>query len=92
MEEEEQGGGNFPRELCCGGVQTRAVREHIWKCRLRCAGHERTCAACVRPRHWVSRVTNRAGGAVTRAKKVWKFPQAQRGMGEGTHQYWTSSG
>lgn len=39
-EEEEQGGGNFPRELYCGGVQTRAICVclRIWKRRLRCAG------------------------------------------------------
>lgn len=55
MEEEEQGGGNFPRELCCGGVQTRAVYACVRVCVLEvqaevcrhvCTGHECMCGMC----------------------------------------------
>lgn len=41
------------------------------------------CVCCVRPCHCVSRVINTAVGAITRAEKMRKFPQAERGVGEG---------
>lgn len=45
-------------------------------CRHMCVGHE--CVACVCLCHCVSRVINTTVGAVTRAEKVRKFPQAER--------------
>lgn len=90
--EEEEGGGNFPRELCCGGAQTRAACASISGSAGTCVQGTSACAACVHPCHCVSRVINTAGGAVTRAKKMRKFPQAESGMGQGTCQGCTSLG
>lgn len=84
MEEEEgqEGGGAvFLESFVCGGVHTRAVcvcvevQEEV--CR-HCV-----CARCVCLCHCVSRVINTAVGAITRAEKMRKFPQAERGVGEG---------
>lgn len=41
------------------------------------------CVRCVCLCHCVSRVINTAVGAITRAEKMRKFPQAERGVGEG---------
>lgn len=85
---------NFPRELCVGAlshvlcacapvrvcvcVEVQEVcRRHVCVCRAR------VCVACVCLCLCVSRVINTAVGAVTRAEKIRKFPQAERGPGEG---------
>ena len=41
------------------------------------------CVCCVCLCHCVSRVINTAVGAITRAEEMRKFPQAERGVGEG---------
>lgn len=76
-------GDNFPRELCVGGssytcrVCVRVCVSAAEVCR------ESVCVTCVCLCHCVSRVINTVTGAVTRAEKVHKFPQAESGMGRG---------
>lgn len=61
----------------CVEVQEEVCRRHVCVCRAR------VCVACVCLCLCVSRVINTAVGAVTRAEKMRKFPQAERGPGEG---------
>ena len=61
--------GVFTRAVCvCVEVQEEVCRH---------------CVRCVCLCHCVSRVINTAVGAITRAEKMRKFPQAEGGVGEG---------
>lgn len=78
----------FLESYVCVGVHTRAECACVCVsaaevCRHVCAG--KVCVPCVCLYHCVSRVINTVIGAVTRAEKVHKLPQAKSGMGEGTY-------
>lgn len=74
-------GAIFLESFVWGCSYTCSLCAHVCVClefRRRCAGTVR-----VRPCHCVSRVINTAVEAITRAEKMRKFPQAERGVGEG---------